>query len=126
MKAANDEGFRYVVCQGDLIALHGAADRLGFLCVPRSSEPFPERDETISHLRACSSAVDNSPTDFSERCLFRIEVEKGQVREGEPIQFGAIVRLKHEASGCTIVSSDVVDCTVDGSTTASRYLQCIY
>ena len=110
-----------VVCQGDLVALHGSVTGLGFLSVPRFTEPIPERDESVSHLRACSSAVDDAPPDFMERCVFRLVDEKGQVRQGEPLLFGAIVRLVHESSGCTLVASDNLDYSEDKSKHFSRY-----
>ena len=84
---------RYV-CQGDIIALHGSDDGLGYLCTPPSSEPIPEREEHISHLRA--TVVGNpheKASDFTSRCLFRITDERGNVRAGEHLVFGMPVRL---------------------------------
>lgn len=96
------------LCKGDLIALHGSTNKLGYLCLPSSTEPIPEREERISHLRA-SCQVDQVSPDFTERCLFRIADEKGQMRKGEAILFGTIVRLIHEPSLCTVVANDTLD-----------------
>lgn len=51
------------VCQGDVIALHGSMPEfmdssnqrqvgIGYLSTAPLSEPIPERDENISHLRS--------------------------------------------------------------------------
>ena len=107
-QSSNSQHKGRILYHGDIIALHGAIPGFGYLCTPSSSEPLPEREETISHLRASSSAADETGRDFTERCMFRIADEKGQTRP-EPIQFGSIVRLIHEPSGCTVIASDVVD-----------------
>ena len=111
------------LCQGDLIALHGSDSKLGYLCLPPVTEPLPEREETISHLRASPSSIEQSKPDFTERCLFRIADEKGQVRKGEPVHFGSIVRLIHEPSAYTVVASDSLDHAGDGVVVASVFLR---
>ena len=63
--------------QGDTIALHASTVGIGYLCLPSNSEPLPEREEKISHVRANSHSLDNITSDFSERCLFKIADEKG-------------------------------------------------
>ena len=51
------------ICQGDIIALHGGMPGfvdnndqrqagIGYLSTPPLSEPIPEREEKISHLRS--------------------------------------------------------------------------
>ena len=50
------------ICQGDIIALHGSIPEftdsndqkqagLGYLATASLSEPIPEREEAISHMR---------------------------------------------------------------------------
>jgi hypothetical protein len=107
------------VCLGDLIALHGAGNGIGYLCLPPSTEPIPEREERISHLRASCSPIDKVSSDFAERSLFRVTDEKGQVRKAEPILFGQIVRLIHEPSLCTVVANDVLDSHDTGAGSSS-------
>ena len=97
---------------------------IGYLSTAPLSEPIPEREEKISHLRfqthdaysnsfdllakfdwitfrCTTTAVDKKTLDFTTRCLFRLADEKGRYRTGEPLLFGSIVRLIHVPSDCT-------------------------
>lgn len=62
----------------DVIGLQ--IDALGMLTTPSDFEPIPEYDEKITQLRI-TDYPDLVRMDFS-RCMFRVETEVGQVRDG--------------------------------------------
>lgn len=64
-----------VLLSGDIIGFQ--VEALGLLSTPSSTEPIPEREEVISHLRI-SKDKKISTADF-RRCMFKIENDIGQV-----------------------------------------------
>lgn len=66
-----------VVRSGDCIGF--LVDNFGFLTTPSSSEPLPEREEVVTHLRASNFQTENALTSDFYRNMFRIENDLPQV-----------------------------------------------
>jgi hypothetical protein len=68
-----------VVVSGDIICLE--VDSLGMLAIPSMDEPIPESEELVTQLRVVAF---NKISDVNfTRCMFRIQLDGGQVRTGE-------------------------------------------
>jgi hypothetical protein len=67
---------RSIIHAKDIVSFQ--IDAVGVLATPSWNEPIPEREETVSHLRAIPCPVDLSALDFT-RCMFRIDTDAGQV-----------------------------------------------
>lgn len=65
-----------IILSGDIIGMQ--VDALGLMCTPAASEPIPEKEEYVSHLRISSSHKKSSTADY-RRCMFKIENDSGEV-----------------------------------------------
>lgn len=65
-----------IILSGDIIGMQ--VDALGLMCTPAASEPIPEKEECVSHLRISSSHKKSSTADY-RRCMFKIENDSGEV-----------------------------------------------
>jgi len=76
-KAAFAESFDpNVILSGDIIGMQ--IDSLGLMCTPSATEPIPEKEEHVSHLRISTSYKKTSNADY-RRCMFKIENDSGEV-----------------------------------------------
>lgn len=59
--------FSGIICQGDLIDLF--VDDIGHFAIPSSTEPLPERNDSVTHMRAIPHLENRAIPDFNTRLL---------------------------------------------------------
>jgi hypothetical protein len=63
-----DSGASNVICQGDLVEFF--VDDVGHFAIPSSSEPPPEKNDNVTHLRAIPHFDKDLPADFNIRLYY--------------------------------------------------------